>query len=295
MDIRQLEYFREVANLKSITKSAQKLYVSQPTITVALQKLEQELDIALFDRNKKQFTLTKEGTLFLEHVSDILKKLQGAVQEIQEHKNLQKGYLRIGIPPLVGASLFPSIITNFAKTYSLLNLDIVEDGSKNIKEYLKRDGLDIGIINLMKLSDDFLFISLSSQELLVCLHHTHRLSECTEIDIKQLAMEDLILFNETNYNRHLIMQEFLSQDIIPHIILSTNQIATMHSLVAKNLGVCFLTREVIPQSEMIVVRSLKNKLFLEFGIVWQKKKVLSFAAKAFIDFIKTNYSQINNI
>lgn len=289
MDIRQLEYFREVATIKSITQSAQKLYVSQPTITVALQKLEQELDIALFDRNKKQFTLTKEGALFLEKVSDILNKLQAAVTEIREHKNLQKGYLRIGIPPLVGAGLFPAIITNFASIHALLNLDILEDGSRNIREYIKQDTLDVGIINLMNLTDDFFSIPISRQELLVCLHHEHPLAEYEEIDLQQLATEKLILFNETNYNRHLIMQEFLSQDIVPRVILSTSQIATMHSLVSKNLGICFLTREVIPPSSTMVARSLKKKLFLEFGLAWHKEKILSPAAKAFIEFIKVDY------
>lgn len=289
MDIRQLEYFREVATIKSITQSAQKLYVSQPTITVALQKLEQELDIALFDRNKKQFTLTKEGALFLEKVSDILNKLQAAVTEIREHKNLQKGYLRIGIPPLVGAGLFPAIITNFASIHALLNLDILEDGSRNIREYIKQDTLDVGIINLMNLTDDFFSIPISRQELLVCLHHEHPLAEYEEIDLQQLATEKLILFNETNYNRHLIMQEFLSQDIVPRVILSTSQIATMQSLVSKNLGICFLTREVIPPSSTMVDRSLKKKLFLEFGLAWHKEKILSPAAKAFIEFIKVDY------
>lgn len=289
MDIRQLEYFREVATIKSITQSAQKLYVSQPTITVALQKLEQELDIALFDRNKKQFTLTKEGALFLEKVSDILNKLQAAVTEIREHKNLQKGYLRIGIPPLVGAGLFPAIITNFASIHALLNLDILEDGSRNIREYIKQDTLDVGIINLMNLTDDFFSIPISRQELLVCLHHEHPLAEYEEIDLQQLATEKLILFNETNYNRHLIMQEFLSQDIVPRVILSTSQIATMQSLVSKNLGICFLTREVIPPSSTMVARSLKKKLFLEFGLAWHKEKILSPAAKAFIEFIKVDY------
>lgn len=295
MDIRQLEYFREVATLKSITKSAQRLYVSQPTITVALQKLELELDIALFERNKKQFTLTKEGELFLEKVSDILNKLQGAVDEIREHKNLQKGYLRIGIPPMVGSSLFPAIIANFARIYSLLNLVLIEDGSKNIREYLRQDSLDIGIINLLKLSDEFLSIPISRQEFLVCLHHQHPLADYEEIDIKQLATEKLILFNETNYNRHLIMQEFLNEDIIPNIILSTSQIATMQSMVAKNLGICFLTREVIPQTTNIVARSLKNKLFLEFGLAWHREKNLSPAAKAFIEFIKADYQNKNTI
>lgn len=288
MDIRQLEYFQTVANLRSITKAAHQLYVSQPTITIAIQKLEQELELPLFDRNQKQFVLTKEGQMFLDRITDVLSRLQDAVSEINEHKNLQKGYLRIGIPPMIGSCLFPEIIAGFTSAYPHLKLDIFEDGSLNVRQSLKQEALDIGIINLMNISDDFLSIPLSRQEFLVCLHHSHSLAKNKKIDIKQLQNENFILFNETTCNRQMVMQECLNNDFIPKVILSTNQIATMKSLVAKNSGICFLTKSVAHNSPEIVTIPLKNPLFLEFGLTWKKEKTLSAAAKAFIQFINTN-------
>lgn len=288
MDIRQLEYFQTVANLRSITKAAHQLYVSQPTITIAIQKLEQELELPLFDRNQKQFVLTKEGQMFLDRITDVLSRLQDAVSEINEHKNLQKGYLRIGIPPMIGSCLFPEIIAGFTSAYPHLKLDIFEDGSLNVRQSLKQEALDIGIINLMNISDDFLSIPLSRQEFLVCLHHSHPLAKNKKIDIKQLQNENFILFNETTCNRQMVMQECLNNDFIPKVILSTNQLATMKSLVAKNSGICFLTKSVAQNSPEIVTIPLKNPLFLEFGLTWKKEKTLSAAAKAFIQFINTN-------
>lgn len=288
MDIRQLEYFQTVAKLRSITKAAQQLYVSQPTITIAVQKLEQELGIALFDRNQKQFTLTKEGNLFLDRVSDVLLRLQNAVSEINEHKSLQKGYLRIGIPPMIGSCIFPEIIAGFTDTYPHLKLDIFEDGSLSIRQSIKQEDLDISIINLMNISDEFLTIPLSRQEFVVCLHKTHPLATQKSINMQQLHDEKFILFNESTCNRQLIMQECLNNDFIPKVILSTNQIATMKSLVSRNLGICFLTKSVIENAPEIVTVPLKHNLFLEFGLTWKKEKTLSTAAKAFIEFIKNN-------
>lgn len=294
MDIRQLEYFQTVAKLRSITKAAQQLYVSQPTITIAVQKLEQELGIALFDRNQKQFTLTKEGKLFLDRVSDVLLRLQNAVSEINEHKNLQKGYLRIGIPPMIGSCIFPEIIAGFTDTYPHLKLDIFEDGSLSIRQSIKQEDLDIGIINLMNISDEFLTIPLSRQEFVVCLHKTHPLAAQKSINMKQLHDEKFILFNESTCNRQLIMQECLNNDFIPKVILSTNQIATMKSLVSRNLGICFLTKSVIENAPDIVTVPLKHNLFLEFGLTWKKEKTLSTAAKAFIEFIKNNSEMLTD-
>lgn len=106
-EIRQLEYLQAIASSKNLTRSAQHLHVSQPTITVAIQKLEQELEIALFDRSQKQFELTFEGKIFLNRVNDILNRLDDSIAELHNYRALQKGSIRIGVPPHDGSLSIP--------------------------------------------------------------------------------------------------------------------------------------------------------------------------------------------
>ena len=107
MELRQLEYFQMASRLRNITRAAERLRVSQPNITVAIKKLEAELGIQLFDRSQKQLALTPEGAVFLNRVELALRNIQDAVLEVNDYKQLQKGTIKIGVPPMMGAYLFP--------------------------------------------------------------------------------------------------------------------------------------------------------------------------------------------
>ena len=82
MEIRQLEYFRAVCGLNSISKAAEQLHVAQPSVSIAIQKLEEELGVMLFDRTQRQISLTEEGKIFSQRVSDILLQIGDSVNEI---------------------------------------------------------------------------------------------------------------------------------------------------------------------------------------------------------------------
>ena len=113
MELRQLEYFQMASRLKNITRAAERLNVSQPNITVAIKKLETELGIKLFDRSQKQLSLTPEGNIFLNRIELALRSIQDAVLEVNDYKQLQKGTIKIGIPSMIGAYLFPKIFSSF--------------------------------------------------------------------------------------------------------------------------------------------------------------------------------------
>ena len=100
MELRQLEYFQMASRLRNITRAAERLRVSQPNITVAIKKLEAELGIQLFDRSQKQLALTPEGAVFLNRIELALRNIQDAVLEVNDYKQLQKGTIKIGIPPI---------------------------------------------------------------------------------------------------------------------------------------------------------------------------------------------------
>ena len=105
MELRQLEYFQTASRLRNITRAARLLKVSQPNITVAIKKLEAELGILLFDRSQKQLTLTPEGAVFLKRIEVALRTIDDAILEVNDYKQLQKGTIKIGIPPMMGAGV----------------------------------------------------------------------------------------------------------------------------------------------------------------------------------------------
>ncbi len=113
MELRQLEYFYNVAKLKNVTRAAEKLNVAQPSVTASIKKLENELNTQLFIREHKQMKMTEEGKLFFVKAEDILSRIDDTLAEIKDMTRDRKGTLRIGIPPMIGTYLFPKVFVNF--------------------------------------------------------------------------------------------------------------------------------------------------------------------------------------
>ncbi|WP_288312828.1 LysR family transcriptional regulator, partial [uncultured Selenomonas sp.] len=169
MELRQLEYFQMASRLRNITRAAERLRVSQPNITVAIKKLEAELGIQLFDRSQKQLALTPEGAVFLNRIELALRNIQDAVLEVNDYKQLQKGTIKIGIPPMMGAYLFPKIFSSFQKKYSHLDIYLHEEGSMSIREQLERDELDFGIIIISGASHNLQLLPMATSQIVACV------------------------------------------------------------------------------------------------------------------------------
>ncbi|EGO65911.1 LysR family transcriptional regulator [Acetonema longum] len=286
MELRQLEYFQMVAKTNSITRAAEQLHVSQSTVTLAIQRLEDELNSPLLDRSQKQLSLTSEGKVFIQKVSDAFNLLQDGIAEVNNYRQLKKGTLKVGVPPMIGSYLFPEILAGFKKHYPNLDLAIFEESSFYIRQLLEKGELDIGIVNLFQPSQLLETLSIANEQIVVCLPLTHQLAKLSTIAIEKLKEEPFILFKAGAYNRQIILEECRKHGFDPHIILATDQIETMKGSVIKGVGICFLMEEIARRGTEYVSISLANPLYLEFGLAWKKDRYLSMAVQAFINFIR---------
>lgn len=284
MELRQLEYFQLAARLTSITKAAAHLHVAQPSVTVAIHKLEEELGVTLFDRSQKQIVLTPEGRAFAIRADDILSRVQDAVAEMNDYRLLQKGSIKIGIPPMIGAFLFPHIIAQFQKVYPHFELILTEEGTLSVRKQLELGELDVGIMITDNLPTILSTAPITGGQLMVCLPHYHPLGAYSAIPFTLLREQPLILFNEDAYSRQLIMAECQRNEFSPKIVLSSTQIETILGLVEQGVGISFLLDAITRRHPRIQSRPLSDPLRIQIGLVWNKDKYLSKAVKTFISF-----------
>lgn len=290
MELRQLEYFLMVGRLHSITRAAEWLHTSQPNITTAIRKLEKELDVKLFDRNQKRIVLTPEGKIFFERIDAALSQIQDAILELNDYKNVQKGTINVGIPPMVSIYLFPAILYQFRNIYPGLEISIIEGGAFSIREKLEHGELDVGIFILTNSSELLDTFTIATQQILVCLPNEHPLCSHDTISIPDLRDEPLILLKEQSYHRHIITKQFERHNIKPRIIVSSNQIEAIKNLVKNGVGISFLLDTIVQKEVNIVTRPFVEPLYVDIGLAWKKEKYLSNAVRAFIDFI-SEYSK----
>ncbi|MBR0102875.1 MAG: LysR family transcriptional regulator [Selenomonadaceae bacterium] len=286
MELRQLKYFQMASRLKNITRAAQRLKVSQPNITVAIRKLETELEVQLFDRSQKQLTLTPEGSVFLKRIELALRNIDEAVLEVNDYKQLQKGTIKIGIPPMMGAYLFPKVFSVFRHLHPNLDVLLFEEGSLSIREKLESDELDFGIIIVPDSTPNLNVLKMSRNQLMVCVSQRSSLARKEWITPRDIASSDLIMMKEGSYLREVVQSKLSALKITPRTVLESGQIVTIKGLVAHQVGIAFLLDFICEDSHDIKAIPFYEPIFVDIGLAWKKEKYVSKAAQAFIDFCK---------
>jgi len=283
MELRQLEYFQSVARLGSVTRAADELNVAQPSVSVAIKKLEAELGVKLLDRSHKKSLLTPEGRIYLQRVDTILGCIQDSVVEMNDYRLPQKGSIRIGITPFMGTLLFPHAFANFQKQNPEIKVTVVEEGSLNIRDLLEKGGLDIGIMVTTNITPPLEVFTINTGQIYVCLSHDNPLGKVARIPFNDLRSYPFILFKEDTYTRQLILEECARLQFSPRILFSSSQIGTVLGLVEQGLGISFFLEEIVRGRSDIVSRPLSDPLYLEVGLAWNKNRYLSNTARKFIE------------
>ena len=176
MEIRQLEYFYAISNTGSFTRAAENLHVAQPSITKAIHQLEAELGILLFDRSQKKNALTAEGRAFYIRAEKILREMNEAVAEMNDFRNLNKGTIKMAIPPMIGAYLFPNIFIGFRQKFPSLELLVFEEGSLAARAMLEQEELDLGLVILPEFSTVLQTRPMVQEEIMLCVNPEHPLA-----------------------------------------------------------------------------------------------------------------------
>ena len=282
MELRQLQYFQSVGQLLSITKTADKFHIAQPSITTAIQNLERELEVQLIDRSHRQIMLTAEGRIFLAKIDDVLARLSDSVREMNDFSGLNRGRIRLGITPTTSGLIFPRIFTDFRARYPQIELTSDEEGSLTVIKLLEQGELELGIIILSELSANLEVLPITREQIMLCLPQNHPLAGCENAPFKSLQNDPFLLFKEDTYLRQVILQECDHNHFKPKIAFSSSQIETIVALVREGAGVTFLLESIIRKHAEIVCRPLSAPLFVNMGLAWSKDKYLSKAARIFI-------------
>lgn len=286
MELKQLEFFISVAEFGNMTKAAQHHYVSQPNITVAIKKLEEELGVELFKREYKKMTLTDKGHQFYNSTKQVLAQLQNAVDEIKDERNKRSGTVTIGIPPMISAYLFTPLLNHFRHEYPQWELNILVEGSVGVSDRVLADEADLGIVIIDNISPKLESVPLFKSEHKLCIPKNHPFNKLSQVPFSLLKDESLILMKIDSVHRQNVLSLCESCGFLPKIVLSSNQVETNINSVANGFGLSFLLDIAKLDRNDVQLISMSPPLTVTIGLVWRKNKYLSYAMKDLINFIK---------
>jgi DNA-binding transcriptional LysR family regulator len=288
MDVRQLRYFLEVARVSNFTKAAEGLRIAQPAISMAIKKLEEELDLVLFNRQEKKVSLTAEGEIFLPHAKRILDDLKAAELEMGELKGLTKGEVRIGIPPMISAYYFPDIIRDFKRRYPQLHLSVHGEGAWRIQKMIEQGELDMGVIAGGTFPDTLEARHFLREEVVICVPLDHPFAKRKSVTLVEFIGQPLVFYKEGYYIREFFFDALKETGAAPNIVFETNLFSLVKSLVRNGTGISTFLRMVVAADDDLAAVSFDPPLYLDLLIAWKKHVYLSRANRAFVDFLMSH-------
>ncbi|MGL5700019.1 MAG: LysR family transcriptional regulator [Kluyvera sp.] len=284
MDIRTLRYFVEVVRQQSFTRAAEKLFVTQPTISKMLKNLEDELNCTLLIRDGRKLLMTDTGQVVYERGLAILDEFRQLEAELSDINHLNKGVLRLGIPPMVGM-LMAGPIGLFRQRYPGVELKIAEFGGLTVQQAVMNGELDLAMTALpVEEESGLTTLPLFSHPLCVLVPRTGDWLEQTSVSPQQLAAHPLLIYNEEFALNRQLMQLFNSHNVKPRIAVRSGQWDFIAAMVQAGVGVAILPEPICRRLDEKTLRwlPLESKLSWQLGMIWREGVYLSHSAQAWL-------------
>ena len=288
MELRVLNYFLTVAREQNISRAAEILHITQPTLSRQLRDLEEELGKTLFIRGKRRITLTDEGMLLRKRAEEIINLVKKTEKEISFSNEIIDGDIFIGTGESDAIKIIADIIKKLQKEYPGIHYHISSDDGIDVVENLDKGLIDFGILfgNIDKTK--YNFITLPVRDTWGLLMKTDSiLSKKEYITPEDLKGKPLIISRQMDTNSNIL--KWLKSDINElNIIATYNLVYNASILVDKGLGYALILDKLINVTDTtgLCFRPLLPKLDLEINIVWKKYQVFSKASQKFLDMLQ---------
>lgn len=291
MTLNQLRYFCTASRCHSITRAAEELYVTQPTVSVAIRDLEIEFGVSLFYRKGNQLVLTVEGETLYEKATYILQYCNELQADCSSMARV-KPPLRLGIPPMLSTVFFPELLISVQEEFPEIPVILEEYGSIRACNLVQNDSLDLALINMEQYNiDKFNNILLANDQIVFCVNDSHRLAKKEVVTTQEMAKESLIFFNADSVQNQLLKHRFELDGYTPNIIMRSSQIyTTLQFLKTKKYG-CFLYSSMTDKFNGIVGIPLQPPIQVKIGMIWKKGKYIRNDMQTFLNFTKKYYQE----
>ena len=291
MDIRQLEYFVELAKTKNFRKASEHLHLSQPALSKSIRILETELNTVLIERTNKSFELTDTGQALLQKSVFLIQQFQDIYKMIEDVRLSNQGEIKIGIPNILGFLCYFELICEFQKKYPGIHISVSGEGTKDINTALREERLDLGVGMLSEnvpIARDVQVIPLTHDEGVAVVNKNKAYAAVDAISIRDIKDENFVLMNEQYLLYDDIMQLCMQAGFTPNVTAKSGQWDFPLKMVDSNLGVSILPRPLVEKSELPDIKAVKIKegFNWDIGFFCLKNRPRTHAMNQFIDFTK---------
>lgn len=286
MELNELQVLQAVAAERSFSRAATRLHRTQPAVSQAIRRLEDELGERLFDRSSKGGRLTEAGTILLDYAERLMRlkdAAEGAVRELQE---LRRGRVVIGVNEAAVHVLLP-IVVQFREAYPHAQVEMRRVQSRQIPGEVLNRSLDFGLVTFPPGERGLLSVPLGVDELVMLTHPTHPLARRRQVTMEEFGRQTVIAHNDPSPRRERVLRLFEQKHAPINIQMSLPSLDGIKRAVEMNLGVALLPRRCalseIARKQLAAVRVPQLRVPRSLRLLYRQTGESSHAANAFLE------------
>jgi DNA-binding transcriptional LysR family regulator len=288
VNLRQVRAFVTVAQLKSFTRAATLLHISQPALTVQVHKLEDILAVRLLDRNSRTVEITRVGRELLPVFQRILRELDTVIVDTRALANQRHGVVRIAALPSFAAGPLPALISKFRRAHSGMSFVVKDAIASRVTESVRSEEVDIGITGGDVADADLEILHRSHDQMLVVFPAQHPFARKRKIKLQDLAEHPLVLMDSETSVRAIVDAAFAAAGLLAIPACEATYMMTAVGMVKAGLGVTVLpaSAKEIRAEPALKSRPIDDPAFKRSVLVIKKRsRTLPPAARLFLEDI----------
>lgn len=297
MELRQIQYFIEVAKREHVTEAALALHVAQSAVSRQIFNLEAELGVNLFIREGRNVKLTEIGRNFLEHMEQAMKVIENARREVEEYLDPEKGIVRIGFPSSLAHYTLPTVISAFRAKYPEVRFQLKQGSYHGLIDSVIKGEIDMALVGplpkLEKIKGDILF----TEKVVALLPSNHPLATKRELSLNQLKNESFILFPKGFVLRDIIVNACRQIGFQPKVSFEGEDIDAIKGLVSAGLGLTLIPEITIMDNlplSTVMIPIVEPKVTRNVGVIIPRDRELLPTERLFYQFLKEFFNILDS-
>lgn len=291
MNITRLKYFIAIVEEGSISKAATSLNMTQPPLSIAIKKFEEELGFDLFKRLKRKMILTAPGKIIYEQGKELIHSSNAIIEEAKEEEKGETGHITIGCSTVANLTIIPLVMQKMQEKNINITLKVLEGNTDFILKQLRTHKMDLGFIRNIIHKEDFNTTTLLYEPLYVALPPNHPLSAKKKISLKELKDEKFLMpYTTLGFGvAEFILEGCDSFGFKPNVIYWGTETLPMIDMVNRGLGIAFvpsLFKEITNYSLPTLVKLRNPEIRASLNLATLKNSVKKTATERFINITK---------
>src|SRR6266436_2636502 len=295
VEVRHLRYFLAVAEAGNFSRAADRLGISQPSVSQQIRDLETALRVRLFQRRGKRVLLSPAGLIFREHARMVLRQLEKCYQDLGSEPGQLRGVLHLGVVPVLNVALIPDLLGLFAVAHPAISLIVEEISSTEIETALEEGRMDAGLGFVTRHSPNLRYELLCTDEFALIVAQNHPWAKRRMVDFSKLHQQRLLQLPDTFVMRRMADEFCRKHQVRPHVIAEINAIETLLRSLGPLKAAALMPKIALRGRENLNLRAIRlrgKNLGLDIGLLRLSDSAANTVVAAFTSLAKATVPKL---